>query len=332
MDFSSIGKTRGMAVLAVAAFLLVAVSAILVMPSASADTETSEEVRELDLYGYKITMMLENPSQVDTVEWDFGDGSPVETVKITTENPAGKVTHTYSAKGDYNITATMKNQYTDKETGELKDGVTVMKYVYHILGYPVVTFDSLGGSDVATIEGKSAHYVAEKPENPTRTGFMFTGWYTDRECTQSFDWSSEITKHTTLYAGWSMEWSGDIYTVTFKFNDGLGSEVYIPVPSGSTVPKPDDPEWKGHTFKGWYLDDKEFDFNTAITSDITLSAHWDGGSDGKNGLKNILPMILIVLGIVFAVLAVLTGYYIFGLPAVICFAVGVLALVGVIRF
>lgn len=82
-------------------------SALLAMPSVCADPSSYDG--EIDLYGYKITMGLIEPDQVDTVEWDFGDGSATETIKITSDNPVGKVQHTYAAKGDYTVTATMRN-------------------------------------------------------------------------------------------------------------------------------------------------------------------------------------------------------------------------------
>ena len=81
-------------------------------------------------------MMLNNPSQVSTVEWDFGDGSEHETVTLDATNPNGMVEHTYAAKGDYVVTATMRNQYTDPNTGEVLDGESKLTYIYHILGFP----------------------------------------------------------------------------------------------------------------------------------------------------------------------------------------------------
>ena len=178
--------------------VLVAAASALVMIAPASDAETYDGT--IDLYGYKITMGLIEPNQVSSVEWDFGDGSEKVTVQITSENPVGTVQHTYSAKGDYVVTATMRNQYTNSE-GQLVDGESKLTYLYHIYGYPIVTFDSKGGSSVPSIEGTKSHYVPEKPADPTRAGFGFTGWYTDPECIKAFDWTSEVAKHTTLYAG-----------------------------------------------------------------------------------------------------------------------------------
>ena len=64
-----------------------------------------------------------------------------------------------------------------------------------------------------------------------------------------------------------------IFTVTFD-TDG-GSDVSVQtVEKGKTATKPDTPSKAHVIFKGWYLDDMEYDFSTAVTSNITLKSHW----------------------------------------------------------
>lgn len=244
---------RGIA-LALGAVLVAALSVLVMMPATDADPTYDGEI---DLYGYEVVMMLNNPSQVSTVEWDFGDGSEHETVTLDATNPNGMVEHTYAAKGDYVVTATMRNQYTDPVTGELKPGETKLTYLYHILGFPIVTFDSKGGSPVPTIEGTSSHYVPAKPTDPTRDGFDFKGWYTDEGCTQPFDWSSEVTKHTTLYAGWDpVPVTEYTFTLRYDANGGTG----VPADDTFTGTSPDAhvftvassvPVREGYRFDGW---------------------------------------------------------------------------------
>ena len=68
-------------------------------------------------------------------------------------------------------------------------------------GY-VVTFDSKGGTDVASQEAMYADYVLE-PEAPTREGYRFTGWYSDENCIYLWDMeNAQISQSMTLYAGW----------------------------------------------------------------------------------------------------------------------------------
>lgn len=64
-----------------------------------------------------------------------------------------------------------------------------------------VTFDSNGGSSVAsqTIDYDTGLVY---PDIPTKSGYVFSGWYVDQECTTPFDFSSQVLEDITVYAGW----------------------------------------------------------------------------------------------------------------------------------
>lgn len=44
--------------------------------------------------------------------------------------------------------------------------------------------------------------ILERPLNPKRENYVFTGWYTDSTCTARYDFTGVITDDMTLYAGW----------------------------------------------------------------------------------------------------------------------------------
>ena len=67
-----------------------------------------------------------------------------------------------------------------------------------------VNFDTVGGTDIIKIRVK-ANGTIVKPEDPTKEGYIFGGWYSDPECTVEFDFDAKITKNTTLYAQWIPE-------------------------------------------------------------------------------------------------------------------------------
>ena len=64
------------------------------------------------------------------------------------------------------------------------------------------------------------------------------------------------------------------YTVTFNTKLGPGIKTQE-VKKGDKVIKPDDPEFEGYTFIGWYLNDEEYNFDTPVNSSITLDAMWE---------------------------------------------------------
>ena len=68
-------------------------------------------------------------------------------------------------------------------------------------GY-TVTFDSKGGTDVASQDCMYADLVAE-PEPPTREGYDFSGWYYDENCQYLWNFDEfQVEGSMTLYAGW----------------------------------------------------------------------------------------------------------------------------------
>ena len=63
------------------------------------------------------------------------------------------------------------------------------------------------------------------------------------------------------------------YTVTFDSNGGT-TVASVTVDHGGTVTKPTDPTRTGYTFDVWYLDNEAYDFDTLVTGNLTLVAHW----------------------------------------------------------
>lgn len=64
------------------------------------------------------------------------------------------------------------------------------------------------------------------------------------------------------------------YEVSFD-TDGGNSISSITVNENDSVNAPHNPIKTGYSFNGWYLNDQPYDFNTPVTSNITLKAKWD---------------------------------------------------------
>jgi uncharacterized repeat protein (TIGR02543 family) len=155
--------------------------------------------------------------------------------------------------------------------------------------HATVSFESNGGSAVASYTNREYGTVT-KPTDPTKSdGRIFDRWYKEAALTNEWNFSSDnVTENTTLYAKWS-------YIVTFD-SDG-GSPTPVPITTalhGTTVSKPatdptkaftiteglyagkhTDPNLQ-YTFDGWFAPGAStaFDFSVPITADITLTAKW----------------------------------------------------------
>lgn len=79
--------------------------------------------------------------------------------------------------------------------------VAALAYGYATRGF-TVEFDSNGGTDVASQKLVDQRYAAE-PEEPTREGYVFDGWYINEEYATQWNFETDQVKESmTLYAKW----------------------------------------------------------------------------------------------------------------------------------
>ncbi len=109
----------------------------------------------------------------------------------------------------------------------------------------VISFETNGGTE---IESMVVDDDFEMPSNPTKSGYVFDGWYTDKDLTQPFK-VAEISKYTesfTIYAKWRDEQTTlakpeniafEDNVVTWGAVDGEGSEIsyFVSVDGGTAM-------------------------------------------------------------------------------------------------
>ena len=102
---------------------------------------------------------------------------------------------------------------------------------------------------------------------------------------QPIDTGSELTDKTNI-----PDPTGTPVTVTYAYGALGGTYATQIVQAGEKAIEPDVPSRQGYQFTDWYLDNTKYDFNTAVTKDMTLTAKWtvnsytitfdtNGGSD-----------------------------------------------------
>ena len=106
-------------------------------------------------------------------------------VTVTLDGTAADATHRI-ANGEFKI--------TPANTGSGGGGGSSNSYT--------VSFETNGGSKLSR-QTVTRNSVIKEPAAPTREGFDFAGWYTDKELTVKYDFSEKVTKSITLYAAWS---------------------------------------------------------------------------------------------------------------------------------
>lgn len=133
-----------------------------------------------------------------------------------------------------------------------------------------VTFDAQNGTEPQAVTFDESFAL---PENPTKDGFLFEGWYTDSVCSDGKEWikPESLDADLTVYAKWV-----EALFVTFDAQNGSESQS---VRFDENFVMPADPENNGYTFAGWYTDaacttGNEWTKPETLTESITVYAKW----------------------------------------------------------
>ncbi len=153
-----------------------------------------------------------------------------------------------------------------------------------------VTFNVDGGSAIANqtvLNGKSA----TKPADPTRSGYVFVGWYADAEykTAYAFD-ATPVTANTTVYARWIAESvTGKEFTVQLNANYEGAPTLESVVTKGCKLLELPALQREGYTFGGWWFSTEsdgnklsfKCDENTVLDANTTLYALWTATPAGS---------------------------------------------------
>ena len=201
------------------------------------------------------------------------------TFTITGLNGEQKGTFTYK---DGTLTLSFSGSDTTTASATIENGV--LKLTYNGSSYRMllrkqftVTFNTAGGSAVEKQQVMNGGH-AVKPQDPTRNGYIFVGWYADEDYKSPFSFDTAIiTSDTTVYGRFVKQSEGRTeYTVSLVCE----GTVYDPVTTVNGVlynlptPKKD-----GAEFAGWWMSDYQSASKLTcqytdqqLTQDITLYA------------------------------------------------------------
>lgn len=169
-------------------------------------------------------------------------------------------------------------------------------------------------------------YKVVKPEEPTKEGYKFDGWYMDNERNTPFDFNKELTDDIIIYAKWISnsgdtggepgddtggEIVGEAYTVEFVTGKTISGDNAAQIPSqkvkeGERAENPEKDSsicpfgfydrGDGYLVLDWYTDQdlkNKFRFSTSIQKDTKLYPKYqryilkdDGKADSGSGSKS----------------------------------------------
>ena len=171
-----------------------------------------------------------------------------------------------------------------------------------------IKFNTNGGTSVASqIVGYGK--IATMPSNPSKENYQFSGWYTDKELSSKFSFSTPITTNVTLFAKWTKELDQDNFTWlsstsgatitgfsnsgSQKYNSGSITEIVIPSTyNGVNVTKIGSNAFAGYTKvtkvvipdNVTVISNGAFSGDTGIT-DLTLPINLNPNSTNNDAFK-----------------------------------------------
>ncbi|MGI6393106.1 MAG: InlB B-repeat-containing protein [Candidatus Izemoplasmatales bacterium] len=142
--------------------------------------------------------------------------------------------------------------------------------------YYTISFETNGGSEIPSQQVQGG-FFATRPEDPTKTNFVFSGWFKDENLESIYDFDTEIvTSDITIYASWSSP--GDTSIANFYWNYvGAPEEIYFSkvFKNNTRIEDPGTPEREGFYFAGWFIEDgTAYNKLTRYTGNQQFYAKW----------------------------------------------------------
>ena len=131
-----------------------------------------------------------NPN-AGTLEWVDDEGNVLPNDTVVAANKTYKWRFTPD-NGNYTALTGEVTLYRVSASGGGGGGTT--RYT--------VSFETNGGSKMSK-QTVARNTALKEPAAPTKEGFDFAGWYTDKELKVKYDFSAKVTKSITLYAAWT---------------------------------------------------------------------------------------------------------------------------------
>ena len=169
--------------------------------------------------------------------WTPGYGSNASTAKNVASGSypylgfSSSSNYFWSASSATSSTSTNVRWWKASQSGTVYYSTTITEQTEPDPVYYTVTFNSNGGSSVASqtvLEGSTA----TRPADPTKSGYTFAGWYKDSSLTTAYNFSTAVTANITLYAKWTENAAeptdDNVFTLTNTLIDGQRVVIYHP--------------------------------------------------------------------------------------------------------
>ena len=161
--------------------------------------------------------------------------------------------------------------YKDEKTGKELKAVLEILIVDNGKIYYQIEFETGGGNAILP-QSVEKGLKLQLPENPTKDGYIFLGWYRDVMCTDLWQFDADIVESDMiLYAGWKKDDGDSPGEDNDTFGDVLKEDIpESGIPNGLWIAGIKDMEYTGKAIKPLV---RVYDYKTKLTEkqDYTIS-------------------------------------------------------------
>jgi uncharacterized repeat protein (TIGR02543 family) len=220
------------------------------------------------------------PPVTYTVTFNTGEGSPstqtvINGASLGSTMPSNPTRSGHSFGGWYTAANGEGSEFT--AATPVIANITVYAWWLDTSIQYTVTFDTGEGSPATRTVTNGDSVGSNMPTDPTRSGYVFNGWYTAGNGEGSeFTAATMVTGYITVYAWWKI-----LYTLTFDADGGIPATDSRIVTDGDSIGfsnMPPSPARSGHIFHGWYTEanggGNVFTAATPVTANSTVYARW----------------------------------------------------------
>ena len=172
----------------------------------AAHVYTDDADTTCNVCGYERTVTPPAPTEF-IVTFDAGDGTPSVGSMTTTNQKLSSLPSASRSKHSFNGWYTEKNGGTKVTTDTVFSANTNVYAHWTYTGgyyspvYYTLTFETNGGDKLSPVSGSYNALIDLSKYAPKRSGYAFTGWYSERSLTNKVS-GVYLTKDMTVYAGW----------------------------------------------------------------------------------------------------------------------------------
>lgn len=216
-----------------------------------------------------ILYLIFRPSKTITVSFDTNSEQKINSVEV---KKGESIKLPNIEKKNYKFAGWYINDIKIDDNYKFDDDTTISAK-WDTFTYKI-NFDTDGGNTMNSIDVECGLIV--KPDEPTKVGYKFVEWQ-DKDG-KKVDRNSELAcVDQTIKAIWKIDETAIKYTITFDSSGGSNIASQTVYANGKVI-KPTNPTRQGYTFVEWQLEGRAYNFDSIVSSNITLTAIWQKGS------------------------------------------------------